>query len=111
MTKQETKTNIGKRKVAFSLNAPEAKRVAVSGDFNKWSADTHAMKKDENGVWYKIAMLSAGTYEYRFLVDGQWWNDPKNDRVCWNSFGTQNNILVVHAHGRARKSIGRDATH
>jgi 1,4-alpha-glucan branching enzyme len=101
VAKKRTKTNMGKRKVAFSLSAPEARRVAVSGDFNKWSADTHAMKKDENGVWHRNAMLHAGRYEYRFFVDGQWWNDPKNDQICWNSFGTQNNVLDVHAHGGA----------
>jgi len=110
MAKKKRKGNLGKRKVAFSLNAPEAKRVAVSGDFNKWSADAHAMKKDENGVWHRNAMLSAGRYEYRFLVDGQWWNDPKNDQVCWNSFGTQNNILDVHGHGRASTSRRRKET-
>jgi 1,4-alpha-glucan branching enzyme len=97
MAKQKTKTKIKRRKVAFSLSAPEAKRVAVLGDFNKWSADTHSMKKDGNGVWHNIAMLAAGRYEYRFLVDGKWWNDPKNDQVCSNCFGTQNNILDVRA--------------
>jgi len=55
------------------------------------------MKKDDSGVWHKIAMLPAGRYEYRFLVDGQWWNDQKNDQACWNCFGTQNNILDVQA--------------
>ena len=97
MAKQKTKAKIKKQKVTFSLSAPEAKRVAVLGDFNKWSADAHLMKKDENGVWNKFAMLPAGRYEYRFLVDGQWWNDPKNDQACRNCFGTQNNILDVRA--------------
>jgi len=95
MAKQKTKTNIKRRKVVFSLNAPEAKRVAVLGDFNEWSDTKHPMKKNENGDWQKIAMLPVGRYEYRFLVDGQWWNDPKNDQTCWNCFGTQNNILDV----------------
>ena len=31
MAKQKTKTNIKRRKVVFSLNAPKAKRVAVLG--------------------------------------------------------------------------------
>jgi 1,4-alpha-glucan branching enzyme len=97
MAKQKTKANIKRRKVAFSLNAPKAKRVAVLGDFNKWSAKAHSMKKDENGVWHKVAMLPEGRYEYRFLVDGQWWTDPKNDQVCPNCFGTQNNVLEVRS--------------
>jgi 1,4-alpha-glucan branching enzyme len=95
MPKQEKKSKIQRRRVVFTLIAPAAKRVAVLGDFNKWSAKAHAMKKDENGVWHKNAMLPEGRYEYRFLVDGEWWNDPVNDRVCWNCFGTQNNLLEV----------------
>ena len=95
MAKQKAKTSIKKQRVMFSLSAPEARRVAVLGDFNKWTADKYSMKKDENGVWRRNAMIPAGRYEYRFLVDGQWWNDPKNDQTCWNCFGTQNNILDV----------------
>jgi hypothetical protein len=29
------------------------------------------------------------------LVDGQWQNDPGNDQMVHNSFGTVNNILNV----------------
>jgi hypothetical protein len=53
------------------------------------------MKKDENGVWKKIVMLTPGRYEYKFLVDGQWRTDPENDQVCFNRFGTRNNIFIV----------------
>ena len=95
MAKQKTKVKIRRRKVTFSLNAPVAKQVVVLGDFNEWSATKHPMKKNENGDWQKIAMLPAGRYEYRFLVDGQWWNDPKNDQACPNCFGTHNNVLEV----------------
>ena len=95
MKKQKIKAKIKRQKVAFSLSAPDAKRVAVLGDFNKWRGNTHLMKKVENDVWHKIAMLPAGRYEYRFLVDGQWWNDPKNDQACPNCFGTHNNVLEV----------------
>lgn len=95
MAKQKIKAKIKRQKVAFSLSAPEAKRVAVLGDFNEWSDTKHPMKKNENGDWQKIAMLPAGRYEYRFLVDGKWWTDPKNDQACPNCFGTHNNVLEV----------------
>jgi hypothetical protein len=53
------------------------------------------MKNNDVGIWEKILMLYPGRYEYKFLVDGQWWNDPGNDRVCPNSFGTLNSIVKV----------------
>ncbi|MDY6973201.1 MAG: glycogen-binding domain-containing protein [Thermodesulfobacteriota bacterium] len=40
-------------------------------------------------------MLYPERYEYRFLVDGQWYNDPQNDLTCPNCFGTQNNVILV----------------
>jgi len=53
------------------------------------------MKKDDKGRWSKIVTLAPGMYEYKFLVDGQWQNDPNNDQMVANSFGTLNNILTV----------------
>ncbi|MBU0733765.1 MAG: glycogen-binding domain-containing protein, partial [Proteobacteria bacterium] len=55
----------------------------------------HPMKKEDDGAWKKIIMVPPGRYEYRFLVDGEWWNDPGNSQVCPNCFGSLNNFLIV----------------
>ena len=86
-----------KRKITFSLSSDTAVDVAVAGDFNNWNPASHPLKKNKNGVWEKILMLDIGRYEYRFLVDGHWESDPKNNQVCKNSFGTVNNVLMVTA--------------
>lgn len=95
MAKSRSKAKVKRQRIALSLEAPEVNEVILMGDFNSWNPKTHPMKKDKDGLWKKIVMLSPGKYEYRFLVDGQWWHDPKNDQVCPNCFGTQNNVLVV----------------
>jgi 1,4-alpha-glucan branching enzyme len=95
MAKAHSRGQPKRRRTAFTLNAPEAHEVILMGDFNQWSAKTHPMKRGADRLWQKILMLDPGRYEYRFLVDGQWWHDPKNDQVCPNCFGTQNNVLVV----------------
>ena len=95
MAKKQQKKETGKRRVIFTLESPWANEVILMGDFNKWNAKTHPMKKDEGGIWKKTVMLHPGRYEYRFLVNGQWENDPKNDEVCANRFGTQNNIIHI----------------
>ena len=84
-----------RRRILFSIDAPQAHEVAVVGDFNTWDRVSHPLKKDDNGLWQKIMMLPPGRYEYKFLVDGQWRTDPNNPRQCTNCYGTNNNILHV----------------
>lgn len=89
------KVSIKRRRRIFSLDAPGAKEVILMGDLNKWDKRAHPMKKDNKGLWNKITMLSIGRHEYKFLVDGEWWNDPNNDQVCQNEHGTLNNVINV----------------
>lgn len=95
MSKPKQKKKTEKRKITFKLEASEAKEAILVGDFNSWDLKKHRMKKDNKGRWTKIVTLAPGRYEYKFLVDGQWQNDPGNDRMVHNSFGTLNNILTV----------------
>ena len=87
--KHETK----RQRVTFSLDAAEAKEVVLMGDFNNWDPKIHPMKNDGNGIWSKTVMLYPGEHEYKFLVDGNWQEDPRNNQTCPNCFGTQNSIL------------------
>jgi 1,4-alpha-glucan branching enzyme len=91
--KQENKTQ--KRRITFKFEASRAKEAILAGDFNSWDAKKHIMKRDNKGRWSKIVILSPGRYEYKFLVDGEWQNDPSNDQMVPNSFGTLNNFLNV----------------
>jgi len=95
MAKSGSKPKVKRQRIVLSLEAPEAKEVILMGDFNNWNSKIHPMKINEDGLWKKIVMLPPGKYEYKFLVDGQWWHDPSNAYVCINCFGTQNNVLVV----------------
>ena len=85
----------GRRRVIFSLESPDAGEVILMGDFNQWNPKKHPMKKDNNGVWKKTTLLFPGRYEYRFLVDNRWENDPENHQTCLNRFGSKNNFIVV----------------
>jgi len=85
-----------KRRLVFLLEAPGANEVILMADFNKWNKKVHPMKKDENGIWSKTVVIPPGRYEYKFLVDGEWWNDPKNQDVSYNQHGTLNSVLAVN---------------
>ena len=98
----KTKTlKMGKTKtVLFSLLAPRASHVSVAGAFNGWDPKTHPMKKDFTGVWKLSIDLAPGDYEYQFVVDGEWQNDPENAECVPNPFGTLNNVKRVKHLGR-----------
>jgi 1,4-alpha-glucan branching enzyme len=83
------------RKVDFSLSAPHAGGVSIAGDFNDWNRTSHPMKKDKKGVWKAFFNLAPGTYQYRFLVDGEWQSDPCCTDCVENPFGTFNCVKKV----------------
>ncbi len=95
MSKKKQAKKAQKRRITFKLEALEANEAILVGDFNSWDVSKHVMNRDDKGRWTKIVTLAPGRYEYKFLVDGQWQNDPSNDQMAPNSFGTLNNILTV----------------
>ncbi|UCF77787.1 MAG: hypothetical protein JSW03_06650 [Candidatus Eiseniibacteriota bacterium] len=84
-----------KVEVEFFLEAPDAKKVYLAGGFNDWSADEDRMEKDEQGVWRIKILLSPGRHEYRFVVDGNWIEDPQNPNTVGNPYGGVNSVIEV----------------
>jgi 1,4-alpha-glucan branching enzyme len=84
-----------KKRVTFALHAPDAQSVLVTGSFCDWNTAAGALKKDKQGLWKKSIMLAPGRYEYRFLVDGAWQDDPQCAERAPNTFGTANCVLTV----------------
>ena len=84
-----------KKRVTFKLEHPEAREVFLAGSFNAWNPTAKSLKKDAKGVWKTTMMLSKGVYEYRFVVDGIWQDDPGNPENSMNEFGSHNSVLKV----------------
>ncbi|MCX5645327.1 MAG: hypothetical protein NTZ17_11715 [Phycisphaerae bacterium] len=82
--------------VVFVTLYPRAETVAIAGDFNNWQPATTPMQRvGETGVWQAKMKLPHGTYRYRLVVDGQWQQDPYNERSELNPYGEYNSILEV----------------
>lgn len=75
----------------------------IAGSMNGWSATDpdYAMTMNANGVYELVKSLDAGTHEYKFVNDGNWY--PGNnqsftfaatDNVTWKANGIEN--LVFH---------------
>jgi Glycogen recognition site of AMP-activated protein kinase len=81
--------------VDFYLDAPLAKSVKLAADFTDWGNSPLDMVKSEDGVWHAIVPLPPGDHSYRFIVDGQWCDDPHPAMCAPNPFGTVNAIVAV----------------
>ncbi len=91
--------------VVFSFDAPGAHRVQVAGDFNGWEAEGCQMQP-RGRHWKGVLKLDPGRYRYRYVVDGEWQNDPLNAEVEPAPFGGYNSVVVVEQ--RAEDGRGFD---
>ncbi len=88
-------TKTGIKKTKFKLRAPEARNVSLTGDFQSWSSEGIPMRKSWAGVWNVGLDLPPGTYQYKFIVDGDWWTDPKNGHISDSDIGSINSVIKV----------------
>lgn len=84
-----------KLKETFALEAPHAASVLLAGDFTNWEMEPIQMKRDKSGRWATTVPLDPGAYQYRFVVDGQWTDDPAAPAHATNPFGSQNCVRTV----------------
>jgi 5'-AMP-activated protein kinase regulatory beta subunit len=62
---------------SFAFTAPGALSVQLVGDFTHWLQSPIHLRKGAKGIWRTHVDLAPGTYYYKFIVDGQWHDDPE----------------------------------
>ena len=95
MSAAESKKKVGFHYTVFTVAAPGAKKIFLTGDFNDWQEEKTAMKPGRDGVWQKRLRLGPGRYQYRFIVDGNWQDDPGNQWREANPFGSDNSVIEI----------------
>lgn len=79
----------------FTLNGfTSARKVVLSGSFNDWKPNDLAMTRAANG-WQLPLYLADGTHTYRFVIDGQWREDPDNPDHYPNEWGEFNSVIRI----------------
>ncbi len=94
--------------VQFSFFRPAATSVAISGDFNGWHKTSMPMSKGEDGWWHYHFRLAPGTYQFRYLSDGQWFTDYAAFGLERGPFGW-NSVLKVDPPLPGASNDGRQA--
>ncbi len=91
-------SHFGPRKVhggiLFQTVSKNARTVELAGDFNNWIPEP--MISREEGLWQKIIPITAGTYRYKYIIDGEWQVDPGQPFHQLNAFGTFDSFLDLN---------------
>jgi 1,4-alpha-glucan branching enzyme len=82
-------------KQTFRFSAPGAVSVLLVGDFTHWQKRGIPMQKGKDGIWVATVELPAGKHTYRFLVDGDWRDDPECTLRVANPYGSQDMVRHV----------------
>lgn len=87
------------REVVVRFKDASAGDVRIAGDFNGWVPDRGVKSviasEGQTRVWTKVLTLEPGTYQYRYVVDGEWREDPANPQSAPGPTGQPNSILHV----------------
>ena len=94
-TPKEPKKKVTAPLKEFSLDMPDVSSVYLAADFNQWGAEEVKLKKDKTGIWKAEVKLAPGVYQYKFVVDGRWIEDPANPNTQNDPYGGSNSVIVV----------------
>jgi len=67
--------------------------VSLAGTFNGWNPEPLSKKQDSS--WCISKSLPAGTYAYKFVINGKWCKDPANSKIGQDGHGGENSILEI----------------
>lgn len=79
----------------ITFQRPGTTSVFIAGTFNDWSPDATPLLDTGDGSWAVDITLPPGRHEYRFVVDGEWMDDPQAAETVPNDFEGMNAVLVV----------------
>lgn len=84
----------------FSYYSPGAKEIFLAGDFNGWKRRESPLVKGKDDVWRTVLKLEPNrSYDYKYIVDGNWVNDPNNGDLSPDEAGGANSVIFIGEKG------------
>jgi len=74
------------------------KKIYLAGNFNSWNpSDAQYLMKDDDGdgTWSITVKLAPGEYQYKYVIDGKWTQDPYGPGEAPDGFGGRNSKFEV----------------
>lgn len=80
----------------FVLEASQAERVALVGDFNSWNPKANVMTRDAAGKWSTTVQIVPGRHVYGFMVnDSIFTLDPRATKTRDPDLGGDGSVRIV----------------
>jgi thiol-disulfide isomerase/thioredoxin len=93
---QKTSPLVQGNSVFFLLYNAQANDIKVAGTFNNWEQFTMYRNPREPGMWgVRYDGLTPGTYQYKFIIDGEWTTDPENYTPMPDMDGILNSSFTI----------------
>ena len=91
--------NVTPEGVVFNYTAEvKVGRIILAGNFNDWKPDNtdYQMKDDDGDGIYSITVkLPPGEYQYKYVIDSKWTQDPYGPGEAPDGFGGMNSKFEV----------------
>lgn len=71
--------------------------VYLSGSFNDWSTSSNALSRCDSGYFVDVE-LAQGPHLYKYIVNGYWLVDPRNNRSEFDRVGNKNSLYFNTNH-------------
>jgi 1,4-alpha-glucan branching enzyme len=83
------------KRQTFHYSAHGANSVLLVGDFTNWQEKPIPLQRRNDGDWTAAVNLPPGQHHYRFIVDGEWHDDPECTVRVPNPFGSEDMVTQV----------------
>lgn len=82
--------------VVIRFFAEDAEYVTIAGNFNSWDSSANECYDIGDGWWEAVLELDEGSYEYKFVINGEKWvTDPNAPAFVDDGFGGKNGYFEV----------------
>jgi 1,4-alpha-glucan branching enzyme len=97
--------NVVGNRAEFWFYRPQARRVELIGDFNRWRAGNLVMKQNAQGYWRAAIELPPGEYKFRYYADGEHFCDFAAFGVEYGPFGLDAVLRVLQTPASSRPDV------